>query len=88
MGKKTNLKDLYIRVGLNCFLILLAGFFTYFGIETLIFAFSLKDPFSFVMTFFSSNLIILISLALLIGFVFKIIHLLKDDPADNNKSTN
>lgn len=53
-------------------LILAACFFLAFGIHLLIAAYSLKDPFNFVMTFFASNLIILISAALLIGFVIRI----------------
>ena len=53
-------------------LALVAGFFLYFGIEVLVGAFSLKEPFSFILTFFASNFIILISSALLIGFIFKI----------------
>lgn len=53
-------------------LLILAGcFFLFFGIYLLIAAYHLKDPFSFIMTFFASNLIILISLVLLIGFVLK-----------------
>ena len=55
------------------FLLILAGcFFLAFGIHLLIAAYSLKDPFYFVMTFFASNLIILISAALLAGFIVRI----------------
>jgi hypothetical protein len=39
-----------------------ALFFLLFGIETLIGAFQLKNPFEFIMYFFSASLIILISL--------------------------
>ena len=53
-------------------LILLGCFFLLFGIHLLIAAYYLKDPFSFVLTFFASNLIILISIALLIGFIYRI----------------
>jgi len=53
-------------------LIVVACFFLFLGIQTLIFAYQLNDPFSFVLTFFASNLIILISAALAIGFVFRI----------------
>lgn len=53
-------------------LLILAGcFFLLFGIYLLIAAYHLKDPFTFIMTFFASNLIILISTVLLIGFVLK-----------------
>ncbi|WP_028321422.1 hypothetical protein [Desulfatiglans anilini] len=50
---------------------LAALFFLLFGVYVLIAAYHLNDPFSFVMTFFASNLMILISLALLAGFVFQ-----------------
>lgn len=53
-------------------LIVVACFFLFLGIQTLIFAYQLNDPFSFVLTFFASNLIILISAALAIGFIFRI----------------
>lgn len=50
------------------------GFFL-FGIQLLISAYQIQDPFVFVLTFFSSNFIILISAALLVGFVFRAISL-------------
>ena len=53
-------------------LVLVAGFFLYFGIEILLGAFTLKEPFTFILTFFASNFIILISGALMIGFLFEI----------------
>ncbi len=61
------------------FFALCAFFFLFFGIHVLIAAYSLKDPFSFVMTFFSSNLIILISLVLLVGFVYGMITSLRKE---------
>lgn len=57
-------------VGVSCF-------FVYFGIQVLIFAFTLMEPVPFILTFFSSNFIILISLALLVGFSFRIAHWIK-----------
>lgn len=53
-------------------LILMGCFFLVFGIQLLILAYKLKNPYWFIMTFFSSNLIILISGALLAGFIFRI----------------
>jgi len=53
-------------------LILVALFFTSFGVHVLISAYTLKDPFSFVLTFFASNLIILISLVMLIAFCIQV----------------
>ncbi|MGE0083175.1 MAG: hypothetical protein AB7S75_02005 [Desulfococcaceae bacterium] len=54
-------------------LTLAACFFLYFGIQVMIAAYSLNDPFSFVMSFFSASFIILISIALIIGFVWRMI---------------
>jgi len=51
---------------------LVGCFFLIFGIHLLISAYQLKNPFWFVMTFFASNLIILISAALLVGFIVRI----------------
>jgi len=53
-----------------CFL---AIFFIIFGIDLLYVAYQLNEPFSFIMTFFASNLIILISATLLFSFVWKIV---------------
>ncbi|HEN21323.1 MAG TPA: hypothetical protein ENN86_04860 [Desulfobacteraceae bacterium] len=58
-------------------LVLLCCFFLLFGINLLVSAYSFNDPFRFIMTFFSSNLIILISATLLIGFICRIIKLHK-----------
>jgi len=53
-------------------LLVVAGcFFMLFGILVLIGAYQLKDPFSFILTFFASNLIILISAALIIVFIYR-----------------
>ena len=46
-------------------------FFLLFGIYLLVLAYHLEDPLSFIMTFFASNLVILISAALLLGLVLK-----------------
>ncbi len=53
-------------------LALIAVFFILFGINILYMAYQITDPFSFIMTFFASNLIILISATLLLSFVLKI----------------
>ena len=55
----------------------IAAFFLYFGIGLFRAAYSLEDPFSFIMTVFASNLIILISAALLIGFVYRMYNMYK-----------
>ena len=54
-------------------LISVGAFFLYFGIRLLISAYELNDPFTFLMTFFASNFIILISAALMIGFAYRMI---------------
>jgi len=50
----------------------IALFFVLFGINLLYMAYQINDPFSFIMTFFSSNLIILIGTVLFISFILKI----------------
>jgi hypothetical protein len=54
-------------------LISISAFFLYFGIRLLVSAYNLNDPFTFLMTFFASNFIILISAALMIGFAYRMI---------------
>jgi hypothetical protein len=56
----------------HIFLIIVSCFFLLFGVHVLIAAYQLTDPFSFVMAFFASNLIILISAALTLGFVVRL----------------
>lgn len=74
-------------------LVLLASFYLYVGICLLISAYRLEEPFPFILTFFASNFVILISAALLFGFVFRIITALRTpraaDPAvDENEEGN
>jgi len=57
------------QVGFVC----AGAFFLYYGIELLIFAYELKEPHTFLMTFFAANLIILISAALIVGFAYRMI---------------
>jgi hypothetical protein len=54
-------------------LILLGFFFLYYGIELLIASYGLNDPYTFIMTFFASNFIILISAALVFGFAYRMV---------------
>lgn len=44
-------------------------FFILFGIHILISSYRLNDPASFILTFFASNFMILISAALVVGFI-------------------
>jgi hypothetical protein len=54
-------------------LTLAGSFFLFFGIHLLIAAYRLKNPSWFIMLFFSSNLIILISATILIGIIYRMI---------------
>lgn len=47
--------------------------FLAFGVEVLRAAYRLTDPFSFVMTFFAANFMILISAALVFGLVWRMV---------------
>lgn len=58
-------------------LTLVSIFFTIFGIDLLMAAYSLKDPFNFIMTFFAACLIILISITLTAGFIIKMVRVYK-----------
>jgi uncharacterized membrane protein len=61
-------------------ILVLAGcFFFFFGILVMIRAYQFNDPFTFVMTFFSASLIILISLALVAGFIVRAVTALKKE---------
>ncbi|UCB51460.1 MAG: hypothetical protein JSW56_17120 [Deltaproteobacteria bacterium] len=68
-------------------LTLVGLFFLAFGIQLLISAYQLKNPFWFIMTFFASNLIILISGALLVGFIIRMVTSSKTSK-DNKKKRN
>ena len=76
-------------------MILLSIFFTIFGIDLLIGAYSLNNPFTFIILFFSSSFIILISLTLFIVFIIKIVRMYKylkttpenQDQSDSNKES-
>lgn len=63
--------------GENGFIGILSLFFFIFGIETLIGAYTLSNPMEFIMYFFSSSLIILISLVGIIYLFFRIHAFLK-----------
>jgi hypothetical protein len=47
-------------------------FFLAFGIYLLVLSYHLTDPFSFIITFFASNLVILISAVFLLGLILKV----------------
>jgi hypothetical protein len=54
-------------------LILIAGFYLVFGIQLLVSAYQLNDPGNFLLTFYASNFMILISGALLAGFIYRLV---------------
>ena len=58
-------------------LILVSVFFLVFGIDLLMASYRLEDPFSFIMTFFAANFILLISTALIISFIIKMVRVYK-----------
>lgn len=51
--------------------IVLSGFFVFFGIHELIAAYSMTNPFAFLMFFFSSCLIILINTTIFLVLIVK-----------------
>jgi hypothetical protein len=53
-------------------LILVSIFFLIMGVDLLISAYGLTDPFTFVLVFFAANLMILISAALCLGFALRL----------------
>jgi hypothetical protein len=55
--------------------LMVSAFFLLFGIHLLAAAYRLDDPFSFVMTFFASNLMILISAVGVIASVIRMVQL-------------
>ena len=69
-------------------LIILGVFYLYFGIRMLIGAYTLNNPLTFIITFFASNLIILISAVLIVGFAYRMVVVLRyrehDDETESN----
>ena len=68
----------------HIFLTLLAVFFIIFGVQVLLAAYRLDDPFTFIMTFFASNFIILISIALLLVFILRMKKFLNRNTKDQS----
>lgn len=73
---KTILKDIYFNYFWwiwQMILVLICVFFLILGIQILIKSYQLNNPFSFMMIFFASNLIMLISAVLMAGIVWRMI---------------
>ena len=68
-------------------LILICLVFMVVGIDLLVSAYQLNDPFTFLILLFSSNLMILISAALCLGFVLRLKHSLTDTPSEKEPHT-
>jgi len=68
-------------------LILLGSFFLYYGIELLISSYGLNDPYTFIMTFFASNFIILISATLIFGFAYRMIAVYRRRSKNNDSAS-
>lgn len=69
--------------GKNILIALFAFFFLAFGIETLIGSFLLKNPLEFIMYFFSSSLMVLVSLAGILYPAFQVHAFFKTRKIDN-----
>ena len=73
-------------------LVAIGTFFLLFGIYVLIAAYHLKNPYAFVMTFFASNLFILISAVLVLGFILRMIKVFRltriPEETENNTPDN
>lgn len=63
---------------LQIIMTLASVFFLIFGVDLMRGAYLLKDPFSFIMTFFASSFIILISLTLGATFIIKMARVYKE----------
>jgi hypothetical protein len=70
--------------GKNVLITFLSLFFLAFGVNALITAYSTKNPLEFIMYFFSSSLIILISVVGIIYPFFRIRAILKPNKMDEN----
>jgi hypothetical protein len=70
--------------GKNILIGICSLFFLIFGIETLIGAFNLKNPLEFIMYFFSSSLMVLVSLVGIIYPTFQFRALLRPRKINND----
>lgn len=65
--------------------VILSIFFLFMGIQLCLASYRLGHPHQFIMTFFASNLIILISIAILAGVLVRIIARLRQGPASTDE---
>ncbi|HBB18006.1 MAG TPA: hypothetical protein DCZ97_13760 [Syntrophus sp. (in: bacteria)] len=76
--------DSYLWWGKNILIALFALFFLVFGIETLIGSFLLKNPLEFIIYFFSSSFMVLVSLVGILYPTLKIYALFKTRKHSND----
>ena len=69
-------------------LLLLGLFFLYYGVELLISSYGLNDPYTFLMTFFASNFIILISATLIFSFAYRMFAVYRHSKKGNSDPSN
>lgn len=67
-------------------LLLIGIFFLIVGIQLLVSSYQLDNPFAFVVTFFASNLMILISATLSLGFAMRLIRTHRRTADDDDKN--
>lgn len=67
-------------------MMLISIFFLIFGFDLIIGSYTLNDPFSFIMTFFAASFVILISLALSISFLIKMVRVYRQLNNDKQQS--
>jgi hypothetical protein len=71
---KQELKRIYFRYFWwvwQLILMIVSVFFLVMGIEIFIHAYRLKNPYHFILSFFASNLIIMISVVILAGIIYR-----------------
>jgi hypothetical protein len=56
----------------NSLILILSLFFLIIGVNTLVGSYNLKNPFEFVMYFFSASLLILVCIVGIIYFIFRV----------------
>lgn len=69
-------------------LLLIALFFLVVGVQLLISSYQLDNPFAFIISFFASNLMILISATLSLGFALRLIKRHRQPPQKASQPSN
>jgi uncharacterized Tic20 family protein len=68
-------------------LLIISLLFLLFGVHLLVAAYTLNEPFSFIMTFFASNFMILISAVGVIAWVVRMVQLYKGKEKESSEGT-